>query len=152
VPIVTLDEGQRKLSVAEWGFLAPWDKSKRIFNAAGETIAVKPTFRESFKARRCLISADGFYEWSNKQLTLIHFRDDRLFCFAGLWLDGTMTIDYLCPQRIHAGDSPSNAGDIVGRGSRHMARSTISPDQVASSDCDERLGRNAIGCNSKAEI
>jgi putative SOS response-associated peptidase YedK len=105
VPIVTLDNGQRKLSVAEWGFLAPWDKSKRIFNAAGETVTVKPTFRESFKHRRCLIPADGFYEWPNKQPTLIRFPDDRLFCFAGLWLDGTMTMITCAPndfmQTIH---------------------------------------------------
>ena len=98
VPIVTLDNGQRKFAVAEWGFLAPWDKSKRIFNAAGETVAVKPTFRESFKHRRCLIPADGFYEWPNKQPTLIHFPDDRLFCFAGLWLDGTMTMITCAPN------------------------------------------------------
>ncbi len=96
VPIVTLDGGQRKWAVAEWGFLAPWDKSKRIFNAAGETVAVKPTFRESFTHRRCLIPADGFYEWPNKQPTLIHYSDDRLFCFAGLWLANTMTM-ITCP-------------------------------------------------------
>jgi putative SOS response-associated peptidase YedK len=98
VPIVTLDNGQRKLAVAEWGFLAPWDKSKRIFNAAGETVAVKPTFRESFKARRCLIPADGFYEWPNKQPTLIHYSDDRLFCFAGLWSDNAMTMITCAPN------------------------------------------------------
>ena len=98
VPIVTLDDGQRKLAVAEWGFLAPWDKSKRIFNAAGETVAVKPTFRESFKARRCLIPADGFYEWPNKQPTLIHFADDRLFCFAGLWSGNAMTMITCVPN------------------------------------------------------
>ena len=52
VPIVKIEAGQRKMAGAEWGFLAPWDKSKRIFNAAGETVAVKPTFSESFKHRR----------------------------------------------------------------------------------------------------
>jgi putative SOS response-associated peptidase YedK len=98
VPIVTLDNGQRKLAVAEWGFLAPWDKSKRIFNAAGETVADKPTFRNCFKYRRCLIPSDGFYEWPNKQPTLIHFPDDRPFCFAGLWLDGTMTMITCAPN------------------------------------------------------
>jgi putative SOS response-associated peptidase YedK len=98
VPIVTLDNGQRKLAVAEWGFLAPWDKSKRIFNAAGETVAVKPTFRESFKGRRCLIPADGFYEWPNKLPTLIHFADDRLFCFAGLWSGKAMTMITCAPN------------------------------------------------------
>jgi putative SOS response-associated peptidase YedK len=100
VPIVTLDNGQRKIAVAEWGFLAPWDKSKRIFNAAGETVAVKPTFRESFNHRRCLIPTDGFYEWPNKQPTLIHFPDDRLFCFAGLWLDRTMTMITCAPNEF----------------------------------------------------
>src|SRR5580658_8923813 len=60
VPIVKLKDGRRVLDTVEWGFLAPWDKSKRIFNAAAETVAVKPTFSESFKSRRCLIPADGF--------------------------------------------------------------------------------------------
>ena len=45
-----------------------------------------------------LIPADGFYEWPNKQPTLIHFPDDRLFCFAGLWLDGTMTMITCAPN------------------------------------------------------
>ncbi|MDB5290111.1 MAG: hypothetical protein JWL69_1352 [Phycisphaerales bacterium] len=92
VPIVKLDDGQRKFAAAEWGFFAPWDKSTRIFNAAGETVAVKRTFSDSFKHRRCLIPADGFYEWPNKHPTLIHFPDDRLFFFAGLWLNGAMTM------------------------------------------------------------
>jgi putative SOS response-associated peptidase YedK len=98
VPIVTFDDGQRKLAVAEWGFLAPWGKSKRIFNAAGETVAVKPTFRESFKHRRCLIPADGFYERPNKQPTLIYFPDDRRFCFAGLWSGNAMTMITCAPN------------------------------------------------------
>ena len=98
VPIVKFAIDQRRLDAAEWGFLAPWDKSKRIFNAAGDTVAVKPTFRESFKHHRCLIPADGFYEWPNKQPTLIHFSDDRLFCFAGLWLDGMMTMITCAPN------------------------------------------------------
>jgi putative SOS response-associated peptidase YedK len=98
VPIMKIEAGQRKLAGVEWGFLAPWDKSKRIFNAAGETVAVKPTFSESFKHRRCLIPADGFYEWPNKKPTLIHYGDDRLFCFAGLWLGGTMTMITCAPN------------------------------------------------------
>jgi putative SOS response-associated peptidase YedK len=100
VPIVKQDGGRRKLASAEWGFLAPWDRSKRIFNAAAETVAVKPTFSESFKSRRCLIPADGFYEWPNKQPTLIHYPDDRPFCFAGLWLDGTMTMLTCAPNEF----------------------------------------------------
>jgi putative SOS response-associated peptidase YedK len=88
------------LALAEWGFLAPWDKSKRIFNAAAETIAVKATFRESFRMRRCLIPADGFYEWPNKRQTLIHFSDDKPFCLAGLWADNTMTMATCAPNKF----------------------------------------------------
>lgn len=98
VPIVKFDNGRWKLASAEWGFLAPWDKSKRIFNAAAETVAVKPTFSESFKTRRCLIPADGFYEWPNKQPTLIHYADEQPFCFAGLWVNGTMTMLTCAPN------------------------------------------------------
>ena len=92
MPIVKLDAGKQKFGLLEWGFLAPWDKSKRIFNAAAETVAAKRTFSESFKSRRCLMPADGFYEWPKKQPTLIHFKDDRPFCFAGLWLHDTVTM------------------------------------------------------------
>ncbi len=92
VPIVKLENGRRRCAMLEWGYRAPWDKSKRIFNAAAETADLKPTFAESFRHRRCLIPADGFYEWPEKQPTLIHFLDDRLFCFAGLWSGSTMTM------------------------------------------------------------
>ncbi len=90
--------GHRELAEAEWGFLAPWDRKKRIFNAAAETAAVKPTFREAFHSRRCLLPADGFYEWPKKQPTLIRFDDDRVFCFAGLWTDETVTMLTCAPN------------------------------------------------------
>jgi putative SOS response-associated peptidase YedK len=67
VPIVRLEDGQKKLAMTEWGFIAPWDKKTRLFNAVSETLSVKRTFGESFKLRRCLIPADGFYEWPGKQ-------------------------------------------------------------------------------------
>jgi putative SOS response-associated peptidase YedK len=61
-----------------------------MINARGETIAAKPAFRAAFKSRRCLIPADGFYEWrklspSKKQPQYITLKDERPFCFAGLW-------------------------------------------------------------------
>jgi putative SOS response-associated peptidase YedK len=98
VPIVKIENGKPAFASAEWGFLAPWDRSKRIFNAAAETIASKRTFSQAFKQRRCLIPADGFYEWPKKKPTLIHYRDDRLFCFAGLWSSDTMTMITCAPN------------------------------------------------------
>lgn len=79
-----------------WGLVPSWwkDASKlpgQTFNARAETIAEKPTFRASFKRRRCLIPADGFFEWkamgdSAKQPYYIHPRDpEAVFAFAGLW-------------------------------------------------------------------
>ena len=100
VPVIKFADGQRKGAIAEWGFRAPWDLSRRIFNAAGETAAVKPTFRESFRHRRCLIPADGFYEWPNRTPTLIRSADDRLFCFAGLWSEATTTLITCAPNGL----------------------------------------------------
>ncbi len=61
----------------------------RMINARGETVAEKPSFRSAVKTRRCLIPADGFYEWvrtgEGKQPHFIHFADARPFAFAGLW-------------------------------------------------------------------
>lgn len=58
-------------------------------NARADTVATKPSFRTAFKKRRCLIPADGFYEWLTegklKRPHLIHRKDDRLFGFAGIW-------------------------------------------------------------------
>jgi putative SOS response-associated peptidase YedK len=76
-----------------WGLVPSWatDLSigNRLLNARSETAAEKPSFRSAFKQRRCLIVADGFYEWQTvagkKQPVHFHFRDGRLFAFAGLW-------------------------------------------------------------------
>jgi len=78
-----------------WGLIPMWAKDptigNRLINARGETIAEKPSFRGSFKHKRCLILADGFYEWKtntgNKTKTpyFIHMKDLKPFAFAGLW-------------------------------------------------------------------
>jgi putative SOS response-associated peptidase YedK len=76
-----------------WGLVPHWadDLSigSRMINARGETVASKPAFRSALKHRRCLIPADGFYEWkkigAGKQPHLIRFADGRAFAFAGLW-------------------------------------------------------------------
>lgn len=78
----------------KWGLIPFWAKDKKIgaqmINARSETIASKPAFRAAFKSRRCLIPADGFYEWkkldaSHKQPQYITLAKHRPFCFAGLW-------------------------------------------------------------------
>jgi len=85
---------QRELVQLHWGLIPPWAKDRKIgystINARAETVDSKPSFRSSFKKRRCLILADGFYEWqksdaTKKQPFHIHMQDNRPFAFAGLW-------------------------------------------------------------------
>ena len=78
-----------------WGLIPSWAKDpaigSRLINARAETLAEKPSFRTAFRRRRCLILADGFYEWQeipgskSKQPIFIHLQDRRAFAFAGLW-------------------------------------------------------------------
>jgi putative SOS response-associated peptidase YedK len=88
------DSGQRELGLLHWGLIPSWAKDKKIasklINARAETVAEKPSFRSAFTKRRCLILADGFYEWQKleggkKQPHYIHRQDDMPFAFAGLW-------------------------------------------------------------------
>jgi putative SOS response-associated peptidase YedK len=87
------DSGRFKLSMMRWGLIPHWSKddkiSYKLINARAETVAEKPTFRSAFKARRCLIPADGFYEWEhngkNKQPYYVRMKRRGLFAFAGLW-------------------------------------------------------------------
>ncbi len=93
VAAVRAGEGGRRLDGLRWGLIPSWAKDRaigdRMINARAETLAAKPAFRSAFRARRCLIVADGFYEWKKvggrKQPHLIAFRDRRPFAFAGLW-------------------------------------------------------------------
>ena len=76
-----------------WGLIPTWAKDPKIgmqlINARAETVAEKPAFRSAFRHRRCLVLADGFYEWRregrSKQPYFIRFRDERPFAFGGLW-------------------------------------------------------------------
>ena len=85
--------GKREAVTFRWGLVPSWAKDLKIcnatINARSETIATKPAFSSAFKSRRCLIVADGFYEWQKlgkaKQPYFIHQRDNALFAFAGLW-------------------------------------------------------------------
>ena len=94
IAIVRLERGERRFALVRWGFVPSWAKEvkpgKPLINARAESVAVKPTFRNAMRRRRCLVPADGFYEWAGaipgkKQPYFIHRPDDGLFAFAGLW-------------------------------------------------------------------
>jgi putative SOS response-associated peptidase YedK len=86
-------DGLNVLEKLHWGLVPRWAKDistgYKMINARSETIATKPSFRDAFKKRRCLILADGFYEWTgpkgNKQPVFITLPDEKPFAFAGLW-------------------------------------------------------------------
>jgi len=86
-------EPVRQISTMRWGLIPHWAKdasaAARAINARSETAADKPAFRDPFKFRRCLIPADGFYEWKRtgtaKQPFCFEVNDGELFAFAGLW-------------------------------------------------------------------
>lgn len=86
-------EEKNHLVKFNWGLVPFWAKDKtignRMVNARSETAATKPSFRSAFKKRRCLILADGFYEWKgdkgNKQPMFLTLPDGNPFAFAGLW-------------------------------------------------------------------
>lgn len=88
------ETGQRSADMLRWGLLPGWAKDAsggaRMINARAETVADKPSFRAAFAKRRCLVPADGFYEWQTlprgaRQPWLIARADGDLFSFAGLW-------------------------------------------------------------------
>jgi putative SOS response-associated peptidase YedK len=90
VPVVRSRDSGRQLVMLRWGLVPSWAKiGYRMINARAETLAEKPSFRNAFKQRRCLILADGYYEWKangkQKQPFFIHRPDNRPFAFAGLW-------------------------------------------------------------------
>jgi len=92
VPVIT-DATKRELKIMRWGLVPGWAKDPtigyKLINARAETVAEKPSFRNSFTHRRCLILANGFYEWldtgSRKQPYKFTLKDQKLFAFAGLW-------------------------------------------------------------------
>jgi putative SOS response-associated peptidase YedK len=95
LPVCRLDRsGQREIAMLRWGLIPFWANDPNVgfksINARAETVATAPAFREAFKHRRCLVPADGFYEWrklagGGKQPYLIQMRDGAPFSFAGLW-------------------------------------------------------------------
>ena len=93
VPIVRDTGKGRELVLARWGLVPHWSKEAKTkystINARAETVAEKPTYREAFRRKRCLIPATGFYEWQQteggKSPYHIRMPDQGIFVFAGLW-------------------------------------------------------------------
>ena len=89
----TIGNRRPVLSLRRWGLVPSWAKDgkigNRLINARAETAAEKPSFRSALRRRRCLVPADGFYEWSgtkgSKQPYFIGLEGRALFAFAGLW-------------------------------------------------------------------
>ncbi len=95
IPIVRLVEGKRSFALVRWGFLPSWVKDPKTFslviNARGESVLDKPAFRNAMRRRRCLVPADGFYEWragragEPKRPYFVHAKSGEPLAFAGLW-------------------------------------------------------------------
>lgn len=70
----------------KWGFIPKWNPdAKPVINARSESLSEKPYFRESYRKRRCLVVADGFYEWRDRLPYRITLKNDQLFAFGGVW-------------------------------------------------------------------
>lgn len=90
VPVIIEHRAERRLGMFQWGLIPSWSKEPKGFiNARAETLPDKPSFSESFQRRRCLIPADGFYEWQrqgrSKQPYFFQLKDEAPFAFAGIW-------------------------------------------------------------------
>lgn len=95
VPVIRQNrkEPVRELSLVRWGLIPSWAKDSAVaaqmINARSETAGVKPAFRDALKTSRCLIPADGFYEWDKtgkaKQPYCFEVNEGKLFAFAGIW-------------------------------------------------------------------
>ena len=94
IAAITELENSREVSFYKWGLIPKWAKDEsigsKLINARAETVQEKPSFREAFRSRRCIVPASGFYEWqktvkSAKQPFYFHLKEKEVFGFAGLW-------------------------------------------------------------------
>lgn len=92
-PVVLMEDGVRRLKMMRWGLVPFWAKDEsiasKLINARAETIAEKPSFRQALSKRRCLVLADGFYEWGThegkKQPYYFYLREGQPFAVAGIF-------------------------------------------------------------------
>lgn len=113
------DAGHRELLPLKWGLIPSWSQDlksgAKMINARGETVVEKPAFRAAFKKRRCLVPANGFYEWLREGKTKtpfhIHRTNDEPFAMAGLW------------ERWSQGDQPIESFSIITTSANRLMRS-----------------------------
>ena len=112
--------GDVRLEAMRWGLIPPWARDKsigaKLANARAETIDEKPSFRQPFRRRRCLLPVDGYYEWesrpSGKQPVYYSMRDGDLFCLAGLWETWTPPEQTDKPELPGLGFDQAEAGTL----------------------------------------
>jgi putative SOS response-associated peptidase YedK len=120
------EKPERELRLVKWGLVPFWAKDPsggaRMINARAETVATKPAFRAAFAKRRCIIPADGYYEWitegKSKQPFYIHPADDGVMAFAGiyeLWRPKDDDGDFLWTASIITTDATDDLGRIHDR-------------------------------------
>ena len=111
---------RREIVLMRWGLIPSWADDpaigNRMINARAETAFDKPAFRAAMRRRRCLIPADGFYEWQHagrrRQPYFFHLPDDRLFAFAGLW-ETWEGADHSALERVPRDSNGQNAFETV---------------------------------------
>jgi putative SOS response-associated peptidase YedK len=113
---------ERELRTVKWGLVPFWAKDPsggaRLINARAETVAVKSAFRRSFARRRCILPADGYYEWKNKKPFYIHRTNGGILAFAGiyeLWRDAEVPEDHELAWLWTAAVITTQATDDVGQ-------------------------------------
>jgi putative SOS response-associated peptidase YedK len=131
------EKPDRELRLVKWGLVPFWAKDPsggaRMINARAETVATKPAYRAAFAKRRCIIPADGYYEWRTegkiKQPFYIHPADDGVMAFAGiyeLWRPKDSEDDFLWTASIITTDATDDLGRIHDR-----MPMLVTPDQWA---------------------
>jgi len=115
MPVIVNDKGQKRIKLMQWGLIPYWAKEKRIgnnlINARLETLTEKPAFKGALARQRCLIPADGYYEWQKSDGRKNPYRiivpSRKIFTFAGLWdewrsPDGDITTSFTIITTIPA--------------------------------------------------
>ncbi len=117
------DGGRRELVALRWGLVPSWAKDpkigNRMINARAETVAQKPAFRAAFRRRRCLVAADGYYEWQKtgkaRQPYYIRLASEEPFALAGLW-------EYWEGSALGPASGPIESCTIITTGANELTR------------------------------